>query len=141
MPSNAEYTKQAEELAEGLGLEISTEGLNNEKLAALVSDLKAKKKDADNQAAEEAAAKAAAELEEKAKEDSAAAAMKAKQDAEKVKAEKAAKKPPFYVMPGKAITSKRGVLSDGDEIKVDDLAGGKEALEAFVKSGHVGKGE
>lgn len=136
MPSNAEYTKQAEELAEGLGLEISTEGLNNEKLAALVSDLKAKKKDADNQAAEEAAAKAAAELEEKAKEDSAAAAMKAKQDAEK-----AAKKPPFYVMPGKAITSKRGVLSDGDEIKVDDLAGGKEALEAFVKSGHVGKGE
>lgn len=136
MPSNAEYTKQAEELAEGLGLEISTEGLNNEKLAALVSDLKAKKKDADNQAAEEAAAKAAAELEEKAKEDSAAAAIKAKQDAEK-----AAKKPPFYVMPGKAITSKRGVLSDGDEIKVDDLAGGKEALEAFVKSGHVGKGE
>ena len=42
-------------------------------------------------------------------------------------------------MAGKAITSKRGILADGDEIKAEDLAGGTEALEAFVKSGHVGK--
>ena len=48
-------------------------------------------------------------------------------------------KPPFYVSKGKAITSKRGILADGDEIKADDLAGGKDALEAFVKSGHVAK--
>lgn len=48
-------------------------------------------------------------------------------------------KPPFYVMPGKCLTSKRGLIADGDEIKAEDLAGGKEALNAFVKSGHVGK--
>lgn len=52
---------------------------------------------------------------------------------------KADEKPPCFVVPGKAITSKRGILADGDEIKADDLAGGKEALDAFVKSGHVGK--
>jgi len=138
MPSNAEYTKQAEELAEELGLEISTEGLNNEKLDALVSDLKAKKKDADNKAAEDAQAKAAAELEEKAKEDAAAAALKAKKDAAAEEPDED-DKPPFYVKEGKAITTKRGVLSDGDEIKAEDLPGGKKALDAFVKSGHVGK--
>lgn len=48
-------------------------------------------------------------------------------------------KPAFYVMPGKCLTSKRGLIADGDEIKAEDLAGGKEALNAFVKSGHVGK--
>lgn len=47
--------------------------------------------------------------------------------------------PAFYVMPGKCLTSKRGLIADGDEIKAEDLAGGKEALNAFVKSGHVGK--
>ena len=50
------------------------------------------------------------------------------------------KKPPFSVAAGKAITSKRGILSAGDEITADDLAGGKEALSTFVKSGHVAKG-
>lgn len=120
MPSNAELITQAEALAEELGLEIETEGLNNEKLAALVSDLKAKKKDAENAAAEDAVA--------------------AKAEADEAKAEAAAKKPDFYVMPGKAITSKRGILSDGQEIKADDLPGGADALAAFIKSGHVGKG-
>lgn len=45
----------------------------------------------------------------------------------------------YYVMAGKCLTSKRGFLSDGDEIKPGDLSGGKESLDAFVKSGHVGK--
>jgi hypothetical protein len=45
----------------------------------------------------------------------------------------------FYVKEGKAVTSKRGILSEGDEINANDLAGGKEALDAFVKSGHVVK--
>ena len=62
-----------------------------------------------------------------------------KKEAYEAKA-KEGKKPPFSVAAGKAITSKRGILSDGDEIKADDLAGGKEALDAFVKSGHVARG-
>ncbi len=45
----------------------------------------------------------------------------------------------FYIAEGKAITSKRGILSDGDEIKEQDLPDGLEALKAFVKSGHVVK--
>lgn len=60
-------------------------------------------------------------------------------DTIKAKEEKAAEKPPYCVGERKAITTKRGILSDGDEIKADDLPGGKEALAAFVKSGHVVK--
>jgi hypothetical protein len=47
--------------------------------------------------------------------------------------------PKFYIVAGKAITSKRGILSDGDEIKEDDLPGGLKAVKAFVKSGYVVK--
>lgn len=120
MPSNKDLTAQAEELAKELGLEIKLEGIKNDGLAELVSDLKAKKKDADTETAADDAEKKATE---------------AGNEADEAKAEKTG----FHVMVGKAITSKRGILADGDEIKAEDLAGGKEALEAFVKSGHVGK--
>lgn len=118
MPSNKQCIEQAEELAAELGVEITTDGLNNEKLANLVSDLKAKVRDAeldtqvDGQTDEEAEAAKAAEE----------------------------KLPPYYVKKGKALTTRRGIRSDGDEITASDLIGGKEALEGFVKSGHVGKG-
>jgi uncharacterized protein YggU (UPF0235/DUF167 family) len=45
----------------------------------------------------------------------------------------------YVVNAGKAITSKRGILADGDEIEAKDLAGGDDALRAFVVSGHVKK--
>jgi hypothetical protein len=45
----------------------------------------------------------------------------------------------FYIVAGKAITSQRGILSDGEEIKEGDLPGGLTALKAFVKSGYVVK--
>ena len=45
----------------------------------------------------------------------------------------------FYIVAGKAITSQRGILSDGDEIKEQDLPDGLKALKAFVKSGYVVK--
>jgi hypothetical protein len=45
----------------------------------------------------------------------------------------------FYIVAGKAITSKRGILSDGDEIKEQDLPDGLKALKAFVTSGYVVK--
>lgn len=60
-------------------------------------------------------------------------------DKDLTKSTKDDSKPSFRVSNGKAITSKRGILADGDEIKAEDLAGGKEALEAFVKSGQVTK--
>ena len=41
------------------------------------------------------------------------------------------------IAPGKAVTSKRGILGPGDRINPDDLPGADKALKAFVKSGHV----
>jgi hypothetical protein len=55
------------------------------------------------------------------------------------KKKEAVKKPPYYLGKKKAITTKRGILSDGEEIKAEYLSGGKKALDAFVKSGHVVK--
>ena len=46
---------------------------------------------------------------------------------------------PYSVAEGKAITSRRGILANGAEITVKDLAGGLAALEHFVKTGHVVK--
>jgi hypothetical protein len=43
-----------------------------------------------------------------------------------------------YVMAKrKAITSRRGILADGAEVTVGDLEGGKEAFDAFRRSGHI----
>ncbi len=41
------------------------------------------------------------------------------------------------VVAGKAITTKRGILSGGDAIRAEDLSGGTEALLALHKSGHI----
>ena len=96
------------------------EGKDIEALTAMLEELKPEPGDAAKEAAE---AKAAAKL---AKE-------------EKAAEEKAAKKPPYTIADGKAITTKRGILAEGDEIKVKDLPGGKESLDAFIKTGHVVK--
>ena len=45
----------------------------------------------------------------------------------------------YFVSSGVALTSKRGILSGGAEIKPEDLAGGKDALDVFIKTGHVVK--
>lgn len=50
-------------------------------------------------------------------------------------------RPPFYVCDGKAVTTLRGVLADGEEIKETDFrAEGKQRLADLIKSGHVAKG-
>lgn len=116
MPSNKDLTAEIVVLALGLGLEpIDTDGLKNDELAELVSDLKAKKTDADNDTA----------------------ADKAPQ-----RKPAPAKKPEYYVAPRKSLTSKKGILSGDteDEVRAEYLAGGDGALQAFVKSGHVRKG-
>lgn len=122
MPSNNALKEEITELAKGLGLEINTDGLNNDKLAALVKDLRAKKKDAetDTQA------------------DNAPPVAKPKQ---KLKPKlKLKPKDGYYLCEGKALTTRRGILSSGAEIKPKDISGGKEALDGFVLSGHVEKG-
>lgn len=44
---------------------------------------------------------------------------------------------PYSVAEGKAITCKKGILSDGDEIKVEYVNGGIETLNKLVKDGYV----
>lgn len=182
MPSNKEYIKQAEELAAELGVEITTDGLNNAKLADLVSDLKAKVRDKEldtqadkadgpvalvgsNQfensyeidgddvplgdlvgAAYEKSGLTVEQWNELSDEDRDARIAEELagriNQAEHAKVEAAAQEeqlPPYYVKKGKAITTRRGIRSDGEEITASDLIGGVEALEGFVKSGHVGK--
>lgn len=45
----------------------------------------------------------------------------------------------YCVGQGKAITTKRGILADGDEISARDLVGGGEVMTAFIESGHIVK--
>lgn len=123
MASNKDLIASANELAAELDLKITTDSLNNEQLSALVSDLKAKKKDADNDT-------------------QADDAEDAKKAARKAGKTPTAKKPPFYLAPRKSITSKRGILSGdtADEVKAEYLEGGQKALDAFIESGHILKG-
>lgn len=51
------------------------------------------------------------------------------------------KKPPFYIADGKSLTSRRGVLAPGAEIKAADLAGGQPAIDEHVKNGFICKGD
>lgn len=121
MPSNADIIKAIAEAAEAKGVDVpETEGLKNDELADILSGLK-KLDGKEAKAAKLAEAAEAKKLEDKAN------------------AKAAAKKPPFSVAKGKAITSKRGVLAEGDEIKAEYLPGGDDAIKAFVKSGHVVK--
>lgn len=166
MPSNKQYIDEANELAAKLDVAITTDGLNNEKLAELVADLKAQLKA--RQGAEENVGALLGGT--RGDEDSAEVVGAAFQTSglsvdewnalsyEKrdyfinlqyppedltpgpVKKDEPVKRPPFYVKEGKALTTKRGIKSDGQEITAADLAGGEKALNRFVESGHVGKG-
>ena len=112
MPSNKELSKLALVLAGDLSLKINTDDLSNEKLAALVSDLKAKKKDADTVTQADTAPKTGYYV-----------------------------KPGKSLTSKRGIlaTERGAKIKDCVEIKPDDLAGGQKALDALVKSGYVGK--
>ena len=154
--TSEELTTEATELAKGLGLEVTTEGLNHAQLTALVSDLKAKTRDAaldtGADAAEDAQRAAqdaedkriekeaeAAEAEEKRLEGKATEAEKKRIAAQKVK-----DKIPHVVAPGKSITTRRGILGEGEPIEARDLddlkkEGGGDRIRDFVKTGHIVK--
>ncbi len=54
--------------------------------------------------------------------------------------EKEDKKPEFYICAGKSLTSKRGILNEGDELKANWLPGGKDRVTELIKQGVVAKG-
>lgn len=118
MASNKELAAEAVELAEELGIEVTTDGLNNKALSALVSDLKAKKKDA--------------ELQTQADE-----ADGDQPDADEADGEELEQG--YYVAKGKAVTSKIGIMSDGAAVKAKHFVGGQETLDHLVERGHCVK--
>ena len=79
-------------------------------------------------------------------------AARVKEEAEVEKAEKAerveASKPPYYVAPGKAITTNRGILAgkpkdepgEETEIKKEDLPEEGTSLKKFIGLGYIIKG-
>ena len=134
MPSNKQYADQANELAKELGIPIVTKGMSNIKLGELVSDLLAKKTDANTITQADAPAPPPPPAEA----DDADAQAKVDADAQaKVDADAQVEIFPYCIAPGKAITSRKGVLSDGDEIKAEYVAGGEDTLADLVKKGFV----
>ena len=136
MPSNAELKASIDEVSVELGVETVTDGLTNAQLADKLSDLRDEKTarasalPAPGQAEADAAAQAQAEA------DAAAQALAALMAPVKTGE---GTKPPYYVAPGKAVTTKVGILSGdtADEVKADYFEGGAEALQTLVESGYV----
>lgn len=121
-------------LTERLGAEPpGTEGFDRVALEELVKSLKVGVAEKEKADAETQGMKDATKVRKDAE---AGAKRKAKKEADAVPVYE------YYLMPGKAITSKRGILSDGDEVTPKDIGpNGKEILEGFVASGIIGKSE
>ena len=132
MASNKELAAEAAELAAELGIEVTTDGLNNKALNALVSDLKAKKKDAELQT--QADGDQSDESEGDADGDQ---SDESEGDADGDQSDERA--PGVYVADGKAVTSKIGVLAEGRAVEAKHFAGGQETLDNLIKRGHCVK--
>ena len=105
------------------------EGKDVEALTAMLEELKPDSVTTDDPTA--APAEAA-----KAKED----ATNARQEKEIEDAKKKADSlPPYRVAEGKSITSLKGILADGDEVKAKYLPEGDKTLQSLVKRGFVVK--
>lgn len=145
MPSNEKLITQITKNATGKGLDVpETEGKTNDELAAALKVLKNEKPVEGSpfavQAAEHIARKAAEKEEKDRKAAQKAAATPAPVATPPgVKPAAEGKKPPYSIAMGRAITSRRGILANGDEITPEDLAGGTKALDTFVESGHIVK--
>jgi len=130
MPKNKEIIASIEETAATMGVEvpklIHEDGkvFSNIELGEALTALRASGDNPD-------APKEDAPKEDAPKED----APKADAAAKEVK--KAKKVYPYSIAPGKSLTSKKGILQGGDEIKASYLAGGDASLATHVKNGIV----
>jgi len=112
MPSNKELINEANNLADELELSVQTDGLKNESLAELVSDLRAKKRDADIQ-------------------------TQADDTDDTDESGPLAKIDEHRVTEGRSVTTKRGIIGPGGSIRASDLSGGESSLQGLVKNGAV----
>lgn len=120
MPSNKELINEANNLADELELSIQTDGLKNEELSNLVSDLRAKKRDAENVT--------------QADSDSDQQETDSDSDQQETDSDEAASP---VVAEGRSVTTKRGVIGPGKAISPKDLNGGQASFDKLVKAGIV----
>lgn len=117
MPSNKDLISEVGVLAEELGLVVTTEGLNNQALAALVSDLKAKKKDAETDTLADGAPLVGTDVDDDSNEDDAAVGP--------------------VIAAGKCLTSLKGILSEGMPVTPGHFQGGQETFDSLKKRGFI----
>ena len=149
MPSNKDLIAEAERLASALEISVVTDGLKNDALVKLVSDLEAQagakaQAGAEKAAAEKAETEARERAEEAAREAEKAAAEKAETEAreraEEAAREAASTKAPVYKVARKnSVTSLRGILDAGTIVSARDFRGGEKSLAELVASGTVVK--
>ncbi len=146
MASNKELAAEAAELAAELGIQVTTDGLNNKALSALVSDLKAKKKDAelqtqaDGDQSDDSDGDADGDADDSDGDGDQSDDSDGDGDAdEEAAAEEDERAPGVYVADGKAVTSKIGVLAEGRAVEAKHFAGGQETLDNLIKRGHCVK--
>lgn len=138
MASNKELAEQAELLGFELGEEVETEGLKNPELVELVGRLRSRV-DAKNGAPPTEPPPAAPEPPNEppavngAEDDSVGGPPPPPPEAPPEQ------RFPYQVAAGKSLTSPRGVLGPGDEIRLTDVTGGVEQLDYLVTRGHVTK--
>ena len=162
MPSNKDLIKSISEVATEKGVDIpDTTDLNNNKLNETLKGLRALPVKADestdtkpsestdesenltqgsDDSGDNTPDETPEEAEEKAqkiKDDKLKAEKTAKEQAKKEAKAKADAIPPYRVAPGKSITSKKGILAEGDEVKAEYLPGGKETLDNNVDRGFI----
>jgi hypothetical protein len=118
MPSNKDLINEANNLADELGLAVQTDGLKNDGLVDLVSDLRAKKRDA--------------ELETQADNE-----PKSPNPDDVEGPEQDPEQSGPVVADGRSVVTKRGVIGPGQSIRASDLSGGAESLQKLIKNGAV----
>ena len=125
MPKNEELIKDIETEANAKGVDIPvTEGLSNAQLAETLKGLKA------------AAPAPTNETDGKADDGKADDAADDSTDDDEVEVEA---KAPYEMAPGKALTTLKGCIGPGEEIKAEYLIDGKDGLKRHVKNGLVVK--
>ena len=134
MPSNADLIKTALELAAELKLEITTDGLKNDELAALVKDLRAKLDDAATQTQADTAAQTGDTDPDADEGDDPDADEGDDPDADAGPLPHATG---YEVAPGCSVTTIRGVQTGA--VSADDFVDGNRALARLVELGIVKK--
>lgn len=124
MASNQVLIDEINADCKALGITVNAAGLTNAALVALLSDLKAQKKSAHDS---------------NSTDDNGANTQERKVSESQCTVNESGLAFTYNIVKGKAITSKRGVLSDGDLVKPEYFAGGQDTLDDLYQRGFIEK--